>query len=42
MGAMLILLAAAYLVDGFLLGTGLKHLREVTGPWSSDVHEYDA
>ena len=37
----LILLAAAYLLDGFLLGTGLKHLREVTGPWSLDQHEYD-
>jgi hypothetical protein len=29
------------LFDAFFLGVGLKHLREVTGPWTSDPHEYD-
>jgi len=37
----LILLGLAAMEALFFLIEGLLHLREVIGPWTVDVHEYD-
>lgn len=37
-----ILFGLVFLLDGFFLREGLLHLKEVTGPWSLNTHEYDA
>lgn len=39
--AYLILMGAVFLMALFFLGEGILHLREVTGPWTVDPHDYD-